>query len=335
MVYRQKNNSNDKKAPTVTTTLIVPANIPPDDLFSHLHAQMNVDPTTASLGWKESAERRRDPYHRLSSTEDLQDAFKQLTTLMASSHRRKQVIMEIVNLPNGKTVKQAEKPSKTAMTIPELLEVQTKLACAEHPGNNRWCYVMGPKSKYPGKHVEVGIDVVSLWARKMVDTDEDCINPPSILNLDKLAERGCAWEERNTRGHGPAALPPIHVHVGGSADSALCDVDTNIPTSRKHAHEESSDDDNDALTIADVLQELHKKFPALDYPQYADALKEKGIIYATSVLDIDNLYYKDNVGMADGAIRQFVKHTGKMVKAAKKRNGKKRARTGNDNNKEN
>ncbi|KAJ6624468.1 hypothetical protein B0H10DRAFT_2212580 [Mycena sp. CBHHK59/15] len=112
-VYGQKNNSNDKKAPTVTTTLIVPANIPPDDLFSHLHAQMNVNPTTASLGWKESAERRRDPYHRLSSTEDLQDAFKQLTTLMASSHRRKQVIMEIVNLevqPDGKTVKQAENP---------------------------------------------------------------------------------------------------------------------------------------------------------------------------------------------------------------------------------
>ncbi|KAJ6624469.1 hypothetical protein B0H10DRAFT_2006118 [Mycena sp. CBHHK59/15] len=101
----------------------------------------------------------------------------------------------------------------------------------------------------------------------------------------------------------------------------LRDVDTNIPTSRKHAHEESSDDDNDVLTIADVLQELHKKFPALDYPQYADALKEKGIIYATSVLDFDNLYYKDNVGMADGAIGQFVKRMGKMVKAAKKRNG--------------
>ena len=171
------------------------------------------------------------------------------------------------------------------------------------------------------------------------EADEDCIDPPSILNLDGLAERGHAREERNMRGRGPAALPPIHVHVGGSAEATLRDVDTNIPMARKRAHEESSDDDSDddddALTIADVLQELHKKFPALNYPQYTEALKEKGIIYATSALDFDNLYYKDSVGMADGAIGQFVKRTGKMVKAAKKRNGKKRARTGDDNDKEN
>jgi hypothetical protein len=172
------------------------------------------------------------------------------------------------------------------------------------------------------------------------DADPDCENPPSVLNLDGLSERGRAREERHMRGRGPAAaLPPIHVHVGGSAESTLRDVDTNIPTARKRAHEESSDDDSDeddeALTIVDVLQELHKKFPALNYPQYAEALKEKGIIYATSALDFDKLYYKDSVGMADGAIGQFVKRVGKMVRAAKKRNGKKRARTGDDNDKEN
>ncbi|KAF8210944.1 hypothetical protein K438DRAFT_1808532 [Mycena galopus ATCC 62051] len=57
----------DKKSPAITTQIIVPADIPPDDFFSRMHAQMNIDPKTAILGWKEAAERRGDPYHRLSS----------------------------------------------------------------------------------------------------------------------------------------------------------------------------------------------------------------------------------------------------------------------------
>jgi hypothetical protein len=104
-------------------------------------------------------------------------------------------------------------------------------------------------------------------------------------------------------------------------------VDTNI---RKRAREVSSDeesDDDDPLRISDVLRELHEKFPDLDYMQYAEALRAKGIVYASSALEFGKTYYKENVGMADGAIGGFIKRAEKMVKAAKKRNGKKRART--------
>ncbi|KAJ6546624.1 hypothetical protein B0H10DRAFT_2243458 [Mycena sp. CBHHK59/15] len=55
------------------------------------------------------------------------------------------------------------------------------------------------------------------------------------------------------------------------------------PSTRFRGHEESSDDDSDdddALTIVEVLQELHKKYPALNYLQYSPALEAKGIIYA-------------------------------------------------------
>ncbi|KAJ6573275.1 hypothetical protein B0H10DRAFT_2237186 [Mycena sp. CBHHK59/15] len=68
--------TKDKKAPTVTTNLVLPSDIPPGDFFSRVQATMNVDPATAVLGWKESAERRKDPYHRLSSAEDLAEAIK-------------------------------------------------------------------------------------------------------------------------------------------------------------------------------------------------------------------------------------------------------------------
>jgi hypothetical protein len=59
---------------------------------------MNVDPATAKLGWKEAAERRNDPYNRLSSNDDLKNAFDTLIRLQSSSRRKKEVIMEVANL---------------------------------------------------------------------------------------------------------------------------------------------------------------------------------------------------------------------------------------------
>ncbi|KAJ7883712.1 hypothetical protein B0H14DRAFT_2564786 [Mycena olivaceomarginata] len=163
---------------------------------------MNVDRTTATLGWKESAERTKDPYHRLSSPEDFKAAFKAMTDLQNNSRRKKAVIMEELQ-PDGKTTKQAKKMPETAAPIPELAKVQAKLACTEHPGKNRWCSVMGATRKHPTKHVEFGIHVISLWARKIHDgeADEDCVTPPNILSVDALTERGRAREQRNTRGH--------------------------------------------------------------------------------------------------------------------------------------
>ncbi|KAJ6507806.1 hypothetical protein C8R47DRAFT_966359 [Mycena vitilis] len=341
---REDDDDDDEIAQTqpgynkqMKTQLVLPANIPPDDFFSRIHARMNVDPATAVLGWKESQERRRDPHHRLSSADDLSTAFTKMVALQNSTRRQKPVIMEVVNLevqPDGKTTKQAEKQSETAISIPELEKVKAKLTCALHPGKNRWCYVMPPTSNHPGKHIPLGLEHVGLWARKVHDGEasDDCIDPPNVLNFDEMAERGRTREERNARGRGQAALPPIHVHVGGdsSGQHALREIDANVPTSHKRTREESSDDesddDEDALTIVDVLRELNKKYPALNFLQYSAALEHKGIVYANSALEFDRTYFKDSVGMADGAIGAFIKKVGKMVKAAKKRNGKKRAR---------
>jgi hypothetical protein len=145
---------------------------------------MNVNPETATLGRKESVEPRKTPYDRLSSPNDLEAAISHLVELQNSWHSKRPVIMEVVNLvrrlllsniplqnkllqvvqSDGKSVEQGEKTSESAVIAPEL----RRCRCALHPGKNRWCYVMGPTSKYPGKHCPVGIDVVTLWARKIV-----------------------------------------------------------------------------------------------------------------------------------------------------------------------
>ncbi|KAK7041107.1 hypothetical protein R3P38DRAFT_3453254 [Favolaschia claudopus] len=84
-VYGTTENNKKKKAAPVLTRIIVPADLPPADFLSRMHAQMNVDPETAMLGWKEAQERRGDPYHRLSSEQDVKDAFRDLIKLQEST----------------------------------------------------------------------------------------------------------------------------------------------------------------------------------------------------------------------------------------------------------
>ncbi|KAK6992308.1 hypothetical protein R3P38DRAFT_3191538 [Favolaschia claudopus] len=136
-VYGTTENNKKKKAAPVLTRIIVPADLPPADFLSRMHAQMNVDPETAMLGWKEAQERRGDPYHRLSSEQDGPDQTSREYSF--GTRRKKEVVMQIVNLEeqtNGKTTKKPEKPSETAVAVPELHNVQEKLSCMEHPGKN-------------------------------------------------------------------------------------------------------------------------------------------------------------------------------------------------------
>lgn len=61
--------------------------------------------------------------------------------------------------------------------------------------------------------------------------------------------------------------------------------------------------------------------PALNYPQYRDALQKEGIAYTNAVGEFERDFYVKDIGMAKGAVGEF-------VRAAKVslRKGKKRAR---------
>ncbi|KAK7027119.1 hypothetical protein R3P38DRAFT_3191428 [Favolaschia claudopus] len=170
LVYGTTENNKKKKAAPVLTRIIVPADLPPADFLSRMHAQMNVDPETAMLGWKEAQERRGDPYHRLSSEQDVKDAFRDLIK------REEQT--------NGKTTKKPEKPSETAVAVPELHNVQEKLSCMEHPGKNRWCYVMGPMYLLVLLRFHFGRERSTTVKPRMT------AQPLENLRLDEPAEKG-------------------------------------------------------------------------------------------------------------------------------------------------
>src|SRR5271170_2296731 len=67
------------------------------DFLSRVCAYMDLPLDEAQLGYKWNFERRRDPPHRLLTCEDIKEAFEKAIQL-SSSKRRKEVIMEIVDL---------------------------------------------------------------------------------------------------------------------------------------------------------------------------------------------------------------------------------------------
>jgi hypothetical protein len=57
--------------------------------------------------------------------------------------------------------------------------------------------------------------------------------------------------------------------------------------------------------IKTILNALHAMYPALDYPQYEDCLRQQGIIYLLIASMFDADFYITKVGMAPGAARLF------------------------------
>ena len=62
---------------------------------------------------------------------------------------------------------------------------------------------------------------------------------------------------------------------------------------------------NDRCQIKMILNSLHAIYPALDYPQYEDRLRQQGIIYLLIALMFDTDFYITKVGMVPGAARLF------------------------------
>jgi hypothetical protein len=102
------------------------------------------------------------------------------------------------------------------------------------------------------------------------------------------------------------------------------------------AYASDSDDDDDPISISTILSSLHATYPALNYPQYADTLRLRGICYAVNVSGLDNDFFIYKVGMAEGAIRIFLDQAKRQIekekrnKARRRMKGKKRAHIESD-----
>jgi hypothetical protein len=92
----------------------------------------------------------------------------------------------------------------------------------------------------------------------------------------------------------------------------------------KRGHDESDNDESDnedlqAASITEVLSMLDKKMPALNYPQYEAALRQQGIAYANAVDGFERELFVDEIGMARGAVKEFVRLANKVAKGKRKK----------------
>lgn len=96
--------------------------------------------------------------------------------------------------------------------------------------------------------------------------------------------------------------------------------------------DDKSDEGEDSLDIKKVLDQLHGKYPSVDFPQYEESLRKLGICYLVSADMFDADFYVNKVKMVEGAAHLFKafvsKALGNAVQARERRKakGKKRAR---------
>ncbi|KAG2072487.1 hypothetical protein BDR04DRAFT_1153206 [Suillus decipiens] len=69
--------------------------------------------------------------------------------------------------------------------------------------------------------------------------------------------------------------------------------------------DEESDDDKPLQGIDDVLVSIHTHYPAMEFPQYADKLKDHGILYLVTAEFFSIQFYEEKIGMSEGAVYTF------------------------------
>ena len=68
------------------------------DFISRMCANMDLDPTTAQIGWKTLDDAQRMPARQLASDDDLKNAFRDLLKLKNNPRRKKEVVMLVIHL---------------------------------------------------------------------------------------------------------------------------------------------------------------------------------------------------------------------------------------------
>jgi hypothetical protein len=96
--------------------------------------------------------------------------------------------------------------------------------------------------------------------------------------------------------------------------------------------DEESDNEEPPQHIKDVLANVHSRYPAMNFPQYADKLKDRGILYLSTAAHFGIRFYEEKVGMPEGAAYTFQSCVSKthmkaeLAKGRRKAKGKKKAR---------
>jgi len=155
--------------------------------------------------------------------------------------------------------------------------------------------------------------------------------PPDSKDFDHVTKR---CQQSTKQSPSAPTTPAIHVHLPGyegavPAPSPLANHSSHhantrpwAKTSKRRIIDLTGSDDDTPLVVfppvSQVLQELHNIMPLLNYPQYEAALTAKGIVYVNNVVGIAHEFFVNTIGMPEGAVGDFLKHSVTTVHRAEK-----------------
>ncbi|KAG1868168.1 hypothetical protein C8R48DRAFT_771865 [Suillus tomentosus] len=340
------------------------------DIFDSIKATMDVPELYKHLGWRLSTARRTDPPHRLLTTHDIDSAFKAVREEESNfGRRKKKAVIEIVNtapvLKEKLTQRKAGISSSVSeQSLPSRLlyakefdDVKRKLRCSDHPGDNTFCWVDATQPNAP--HYPLCTQDLQEWAKYLhqtQDPDNTCVTLPNTLHFDEIRRTRKARSTPSLERVPTEVISPIrihnHIHLSPATNDTMISRDGTLarqqghpatpppPLKRTYAlymdSDDESSDDEPPQDIEDVITSVHSRYPTINFPQYIGKLKDHGVLYLPIAAYFTTGFYKEQIGMSDGAAHTFQNCVSRAyvkaerAKGRKKIKGKKKARAQHD-----
>ncbi|KAG1724456.1 uncharacterized protein EDB91DRAFT_1087466 [Suillus paluster] len=274
------------------------------DILNSIKATMDVSKTYQHLGWRLSTARHMDSPHRLLTTHDIDSAFKAARTEQGSGRKIKKVAIEIVNTVY-KGARNSHKQVVPALTIRS--SERTHSAGSMHPSPT-------------APHYPLCTQDLQEWAKYLHETGD-----PDFVILPRTSPNHFNEIQKTQNKERAIRLP-------NRSRGLLRSI---------WESDEESDDDEPLQCIEDVLRTVHSRYPAMNFPQYADKLKDHGIFYLPTTAHFSVRFYEEKVGMLEGSAYTFqscISKSHTKVELAKERRqakGKKKAQARGNRDEEN
>ncbi|KAG1893538.1 uncharacterized protein F5891DRAFT_985764 [Suillus fuscotomentosus] len=88
-------------------------------------------------------------------------------------------------------------------------------------------------------------------------------------------------------------------------------------------NDDESSDDEPLQEIEDVVTSVHSRYPAMNFRQYIGTMKDRGILYLSTAAHFNSGFYKEKIGMSEGAaytFHSYVENT--YIKAERRKQGR-------------
>ncbi|KAG1822127.1 hypothetical protein EV424DRAFT_1539002 [Suillus variegatus] len=337
------------------------------DIFDSIKATMDVPELYEHLGWRLSTARRTDPPHRLLTVHDIDSAFKAVREEESSSGRKKKkVVIEILNTIRvvfdtfkwfaghdrldfaGACAERKINTMKDGHII-FCKRAETPITFTVHKRVRQ--YAAQPNTP----HYPLCAQDLQEWAKHLhhtQDPDNACVTLPDTLHFDEIRKTRKERSASSLQRVPTEVISRIRIHNHIHLSSAVNDMISRDgtftrqqglpitpppPLKRTYAlyleSDDESSDDEPPQDIEDVLTSAHSRYPTMNFPQYIGKLKDRGVLYLPTAAFFTTGFYKEQIGMSDGAACTFWNWVSKAyakaerAKGRRKSKGKKKARS--------